>query len=301
MANKTKKSKKELIPYTYIGENDGLVFVTPQELFTLNISPEEALERETANLFGKYLKGTFKGFNNARKTKYGNENNTKIETTSEFWNNFEKKANSMGVDLIGYTTVNKNFIFKNLKVYGKNAIILGMEMKWDQMKLAPNVLCEIECFRVYDELGVITIELTEFLKGEGYKCEAHHPFGGKLLFPPHAIQAGLGIKGQNGLTVTPEFGPRQRWAIITTDANIPELKARDFSKMEDFCKKCGACVKNCLGGAAYKEPIEKMEGCGVLTHIERPKCINSILENSYCSVCLRICPLGHPSKIEKNG
>ena len=200
------------------------------------------------------------------------------------------------MDLIGYTPVLENFIFKDLKVYGKNAIILGMEMKWDEIKKAPHVDCEIECFRVYTVLGEVTIKLTEFLQEQGYKAEAHHPFGGKLLFPPHAVASGLGTMGRNGLIKTPEFGPRQRWSIITTDAIIPERKKRDLSELEEYCKTCGACVKNCKGGAAYEEPIEKVEGSGVLTHIDRSKCIESLLTNNYCSVCLKVCPQGHPKR-----
>ncbi|GAH11199.1 unnamed protein product, partial [marine sediment metagenome] len=77
----------------------------------------------------------------------------------------------------------------------------------DKIKTAPSGICQIEVFRVYKVLGNITIELTEYLKGQGYKSEAHHPFGGKLLDGPHVVAANLGIMGRNGLIITPEFGP----------------------------------------------------------------------------------------------
>ncbi|MGQ4875306.1 MAG: hypothetical protein ACP6IY_14675 [Promethearchaeia archaeon] len=242
------------------------------------------------------MRGTFKGFQEARKTKHGNENNTRIKTEEGFWKRFEEKARKYNIDLIGYTPVLENFVFYNLKVFGKNAIVLGMEMKWEYIKKAPSVLTEIECFRVYKELGDATIELTEFLKKQGYKSEAHHPFGGKLLFPPHAVAANLGIVGRNGLVITPEFGPRQRWSMITTDAKIPHSEERDFSRMEEFCKTCGACIKNCKGGAAFEAYIEKIKGSGIITRIDRNKCIQSIIHNNYCSYCLKICPQGVPKK-----
>ncbi len=272
---------------TYIGKNENLVFIVPKELFNMSLGPAEVLDRESAKLFSKYIRGTFKGFQAARKTKYGNENNTKTETNSDFWDKFETKAKELGVGLISYTPVNEKYIFKDLKVYGKNCIILGMEMAWDKIKHAPGALCEIEVFRVYKELGDVTIELAEYLKGLGYKSEAHHPFGGKLLYGPHAVAANLGIMGRNGLIITPEFGPRQRWSIITTDADIPKTKERDFSDLINFCEKCGACVRECKGGSVYENPIEKENG--VITHIDRSKCIQSILNNNYCSYCLRIC------------
>lgn len=281
---------------TYIGKNPGLEFIVPHELFKINLKSDRKIDPEVAKEFGNYISGTFKGFQRAIKTKLGNEKNTKTETSPEFWNNFEKKAKELGVDLIGYTPVNENYVFKKLKIYGKNAIVLGMEMSWDKIKTAPSVFCGLEAFKVYYELGEIVIELTNYLKEKGYKSEAHHPFGGKLLYPYHAVAAKLGIKGQNGLAITPEFGPRQRWGIISTDADIPESPERDFSEMENFCKKCGACIKNCGGGAAFEKPIEKVEGSGIITHIDRSKCIYSLVNNNFCSVCLKICSLGHPKK-----
>ena len=59
-----------------------------------------------------------------------------------------------------------------------------------------------------------------------------------------------------------------------------------------FCEDCGACVRSCLGGASFKEPIEKVRGSGIITHIDRSKCIESLLKNNYCSMCLKVCPQG---------
>jgi epoxyqueuosine reductase QueG len=272
---------------TYIGKNENLIFVVPKEILNMSLGPAEVLDRESAKLFSKHIRGTFKGFQQARKTKYGNENNTKIKASPDFWEEFEKKARDLDVDLIGYTPVNENFIFKNLKVYGKNCIILGMALKWEKVKEAPSTVSEIEMFRVYKVLGDVTIELAEYMKEQGYKSEAHHPFGGKLLYGPHATAANLGIMGRNGLILSPEFGPRQRWSIITTDAEIPKTEEKDFTELKDYCEKCVACVRECKGGSVLETPIEKENG--VITHIDRSKCIQSIIDNNYCSYCLRIC------------
>lgn len=278
---------------TYIGKNENLVFIIPKELFSMSAGPPEVIDRETAKIFSKYMRGTFKGFDQARKTKYGNERNIKEEVSADFWDNFERRTKQLDVDFIGYVPVNEHYIFKDLKVYGKNGIILGMEMKWlNGIETAPSANCQIEVFRVYKVLGDITIELTEYLKDQGYKSEAHHPFGGKLLYGPHVVEAGLGILGRNGLIITPEFGPRQRWSMITTDANIPIRTKRNFDDLEDFCNNCGSCIKNCLGGAVYKDPIKK--DSGIITYINRSKCIEALIDKNYCSYCLKICPIGIP-------
>ena len=284
--------EKEKVEPTYVGKNKDLVFIVPSKLFTMKIGGEK-LDRTTANEFSKYLRGTFKGFQEANKTKYHNGDNNKTETSTEFWVEFEGIAKEKGIDLIGYTPVLEKYIFKDLPIVGKNAIVLGMEMDWEKIKQAPSIYCGIEAFRVYYELGEKTIELTKYFQDKGYKAEAHHPFGGKLLFTAHAKAAGLGAKGRNGLILTPEFGPRQRWSIITTDANIPETKVMDFSDMEDFCDTCGVCIENCLGQATYEEPIEKVKDSGIITHIDRSKCMESLLTNNYCSNCLRVCPQGN--------
>ncbi len=285
----------ELKP-THVGKNKGLIFKTPMELFRKRGSPDKKLDPEIKKELSKHVKGTFGGLQIANMTYKANVGKTKTETTPEFWDDFEKRNKELGVDLVGYTPIDENYVFQNFKIYGKNAIVLGMEMVWERIKTAPGPLCNVEAFRVYKELGDITIELIKFLQEEGYKAEAHHPFGGKLLFPPHAVAAGLGIKGRNGLVITPEFGPRQRWSVISTDAEIPQTVRKDFSEMEEFCKTCGSCVKNCEGGAAFEEPIEKVKGSGVITHIDRSKCIYSLINNNYCSVCLKVCPKGHPKK-----
>ena len=138
---------------TFVGENDDLVFVVPKELFTMKLSTEQKLDRETIKEYSKYLTETFKGFQKANKTKYQNGDNNKTETTPEFWIEFENLAKEKGIELIGYTPVLENYIFKNLPIVGKNAIIFSMEMDWDKIKTAPSVHVSIEAFRVYYDLG----------------------------------------------------------------------------------------------------------------------------------------------------
>jgi ferredoxin len=281
---------------TYVGKNENLKFLVPTELFRMKLSSKDMEgDHETSKQFNEYIQKTFIGFQKGRETKYGNENNSKTATTPEFWEDFEEKAKEMGVDLIGYTPIQEDFVFYNLKVYGSNAILLGQEMNWDMIKEAPSIKCGLEAFRVYYELGEITIELTEYLKNLGYKSEAHHPFDGKMLYPPHAVAAGLGFMGRNGLVITPEYGPRQRWAIITTDAGVPASDKKNLNELEEFCKNCGACVRGCKGEAAFEIPVYH-DDSPAITHIDRQKYINSLINNNYCSYCLKVSALGHPKK-----
>lgn len=56
-----------------------------------------------------------------------------------------------------------------------------------------------------------------------------------------AYQAGLGSMGKGGFFLTPEYGPRQRFATILTDI---ELEADEPISL-DFCDDCDACIKGC--------------------------------------------------------
>jgi epoxyqueuosine reductase QueG len=123
--------------------------------------------------------------------------------------------------------------------------------------------------------------------------EAHHTFGGKILFPPHTVAAGLGIMGRNGLIITPEFGPRQKWTIISTDREILKRDKPNLAPLEEYCKDCGTYVKGCKGGATYEIPIHH-EDSPVISQIDRSKCIDSLINNNYCYYCLKICPHGNP-------
>lgn len=60
-----------------------------------------------------------------------------------------------------------------------------------------------------------------------------------------AQAAGLGETGLHGLFLTPEFGLRQRFAMLLTDADL----APDTPFKPRLCNDCGACVAGCSLGA----------------------------------------------------
>lgn len=64
------------------------------------------------------------------------------------------------------------------------------------------------------------------------------------IFLPYRLMAqaaGLGETGLNGLFLTEQFGPRQRFAMLLTDA---ELEA-DAPFVPHICDDCGACIREC--------------------------------------------------------
>jgi hypothetical protein len=81
-----------------------------------------------------------------------------------------------------------------------------------------------------------------------------------------AVAAGMGVFGKHTLVLTPEYGPRQRFISILTDA---ELEPDPMYAGDDLCPpSCNACVKACplncmdcskpqnlsIGGKAFSYP-----------------------------------------------
>lgn len=69
-----------------------------------------------------------------------------------------------------------------------------------------------------------------------------------------AVAAGLGEFGWMSIVLTPEFGPRNRFGVILTTA---EIEPDPMYNGEKLChpEKCGICIKSCPSGAlsAYGE------------------------------------------------
>ncbi len=65
-----------------------------------------------------------------------------------------------------------------------------------------------------------------------------------------ATCAGLGQLGWHGLTMSPEYGPRNRFISVITDAPLVPTPLFDETKL---CDMCGECIKHCPVDAYRKE------------------------------------------------
>lgn len=73
-----------------------------------------------------------------------------------------------------------------------------------------------------------------------------------------AVACGLGEIGMSGLFLTPEFGSRQRFHMIITDAELEE----DSIFAGKVCDGCGKCAESCPLGAIDTENLSEIEICG---------------------------------------
>jgi epoxyqueuosine reductase len=105
--------------------------------------------------------------------------------------------------------------------------------------------------------------------------------------------AGLGWIGKSCLLVTPEVGPRVRWATVLTNAPLPSGEP-----LEQRCGDCQVCVDACPVGAFTGrnfDPLERRE-----LRFDVRKC-DAYLDRhlhipdqdvSVCGMCVYSCPYG---------
>jgi epoxyqueuosine reductase QueG len=105
-----------------------------------------------------------------------------------------------------------------------------------------------------------------------------------------ACLAGLGNFGVNNMLLTPEFGPRVRFASILTSAEI----APDPVLEKPLCTRCQRCVEACpvqaLDGKDYPEGLTDKKTCATRSEALSGRFI------SPCGICIKVCPVGEDRK-----
>ena len=105
--------------------------------------------------------------------------------------------------------------------------------------------------------------------------------------------AGLGWIGKNCLLITPDMGPRVRWATVLTDA---PLSATD-QPMNERCENCRECVDICpvkeFSGQSFRygEPRAARFDAGKCDRYFS-KMKEKDVETAVCGLCLYTCLYG---------
>jgi epoxyqueuosine reductase len=154
---------------------------------------------------------------------------------------------------------------------------------------------------INQRLDLLCSRIAGILQGEGFRtmpisaavrvdderiCAA---FSHKLC----ARLAGLGWIGRSCLLVTPESGPRVRWATILTDAPFSPTG----EPMAQRCGDCMECVRTCPMQAFTGKPFLESEPREA--RFDASKCHGYFeelkkkgVETAVCGMCLYVCPFG---------
>lgn len=229
------------------------------------------------------LAGSFQRYMRTRRLKMTTE-----EGEPDFWEEMEEYAGSLGVDMVGYTPADSDYIFQGMRILYPNLVVLGMEMRWPEMSQAPAVPASAETIRVYADLGKATNKVADFIMERGYHAQPLPPYSVYLLWTATARAAGLAEKGLHGLMITPRFGPMQRWSVVASNAGpLPRREPVDLDWLPEFCDSCRKCIEACPAGAVLEEPIPRQGD--IVTHIDNEMCYPYFARYRGCSICLRVC------------
>ncbi len=153
-----------------------------------------------------------------------------------------------------------------------------------------------QSFISYSTSGFIACALAEYIRRLGYPARAHHARNYQVVVPPILLWAGLGEVCRIGdIVLNPFLGPRFKAAVVTTDLPLEPDKPIDFG-LQDFCKKCAKCARECPSNSI--SPDDKVMYNGYETwpnNVE--KCTAMRVGNKHgssCGTCIKVCPWNKP-------
>jgi hypothetical protein len=215
--------------------------------------------------------------------------NKKETDLGKLKNDIKEYATGLGY-ICGFTKIDRRFIAgaRDEKFPYDTALVLGMEMDKTLLEEVPHPGEKLFDFEIYVKSGELIFKVAEFIRSKGHKCWVRAPFDAWVKYPPHAINAGLGELGAQGVVITKEFGPRQRWGMISIDADIEVDPPVDLN-MAEYCDACRICIKACPGKAISEERIWWR---GVKKRkINDTRCWPFFTKNDGCGICLKVCPI----------
>ena len=129
------------------------------------------------------------------------------------------------------------------QVIGPYCIQYFMNSRLDEMSYRMGLFLQARGWRA------VPIVSSNIWRYKGYK-EMTEQFAPDLSHLHAAVATGLAEFGYNGLALTPEYGARQRYVSIVTDA---PLAPTPLLEPGSVCDNCMLCRKHCLSGALAKE------------------------------------------------
>ena len=191
-------------------------------------------------------------------------------------NKVKSYAYSLGADLVGIANIER---YKNAPVKmspqgilptAKSVIVCAIHHPDAAIELDGEVHSQVMGpYRIQyimnSKLDVISFKLGRMLEDMGYKTipiassniwryrgykDLDAIFAPDISHIYSAVAAGLGELGWNGLCLTPEYGPRNRFISIITEA---ELEPDPLYNGEKLCDMCGRCIEHCPTDAYRKE------------------------------------------------
>lgn len=198
----------------------------------------------------------------------------------------------------------------------KAVIVIGKSFSDATVETTPSRMFDTMNATTNHFLDLLILKIANALIQHGYKAIAIGPhsldgkhFKGEISQKHAAVAAGLGRFGLQSLVLTPQFGPRQRWGVVIT--NAPMKPGMPLKEVLCNPKKCDyACIKICPAKVFSERKTEGVtdpeflpEGLWFYWDIDKNACwtyrlkkkeeLGWITEGGHtCAVCLKACPVG---------
>jgi epoxyqueuosine reductase QueG len=223
-------------------------------------------------------------------------------------------AISTGADLFGIADLRpvRSYIIKQggdwLKVFS-SAVVIGIKLlnsvvdNLDPRKPADFSIYGWHVYRTVSPLvDQIAFQIAHKIEKNGHKAlpipsSQYRSPGERISVFSHKLAghlAGLGWIGKNCLLITPEFGPRVRFASILTDYEL-----ESGIPLEGKCGNCQICIEVCPVNALIGAEFSESEGVENRINVEAcgsyrdGKDAGSRRGANVCALCLARCPKGH--------
>lgn len=208
-------------------------------------------------------------------------------------------ALSLGVDLVGFSKINKSPLPKqdNL-VYAVTIAVKLPDAVLKTIEERPTISYFHEYRSANAFLDNVTFRLSRFIENLGfssfpipasqsmpnseYQSTFSHKIGARL--------SGLGFIGKSGLFISTKYGSKVRLATVLTDLPLNS----ELPLIESKCQGCTICENSCPAGAIsgkeYVEGLDREEffSCEKCSH--HMKTYKDIGRGAVCGICIKVCP-----------
>jgi len=179
----------------------------------------------------------------------------------------------------------------------KHAIAFLVEMDREFVSTAPHAPVILESFREYLDVGLIALQVADFLRTLGWEAKAHIDSNYEVICPLVARDAGLGEIGRMGILMSEKTGPRCRISVVTTTAPLtPSVVKRDPNIIY-FCERCRKCV-HCCPSQSIPDGTYNRNPDTAGWKIDSDKCFSLwCKEGTDCARCMAVCPFSHDNSL----
>ena len=183
------------------------------------------------------------------------EGRVDVDDTSQMSRLVKKAALLYGAEMVRITKVDQRWVYKDVEIPHKYAIIVAVSHKRHLNDTAPSFLSGLGVSDTYSRLKYITTQLADFICSLGYGAQYRETRGPQMEMNlvPMALDAGIGEFARNGRVLSPEFGINMRLKAVTTDLPLVVDKPISFG-VHEFCMACESCATFCPADAIPTGP-----------------------------------------------